>query len=105
MAGRRERAQRRARARVHERLVRDLEELARLQPGGAPERPLAVDSPAVVDLRAVAQPCPLCGGQLKLEAHSAEVIGGERLRVAAVACTQCGVRRAIYFRLVEASVH
>jgi hypothetical protein len=99
---REERSARRLRAREHEKLVRDLERLARLQPGGSPERPLVIDSAAVVELRAVAQPCPLCDGPLRLEEHAAVEIDGTRLRVASVACTQCGVRRSFYFHLAEA---
>jgi hypothetical protein len=103
--GRPERRARRARARVHEKLVRDLERLARLEPGGSPERPLPIDSPAVIDVRAVAKPCPLCDGPLRLEDHGAAEIAGARLRVATVACTQCGTRRSLYFRLGESTVH
>jgi hypothetical protein len=99
------RAARRERARAHEELVRDLERLARLEPGGSPERPLVIDSPAVVEVRAVAKPCPLCGGSLRVEEHAALEIEGARLRVASVACTQCGVRRSVYFRLGGTSVH
>jgi hypothetical protein len=105
-AGRkRGRAERRLRDRAQQQLVRDLERLARLQPGGAPERPIAIDSPAVVEVRALSRPCPLCDGSLRLEDHTAEVIDGTRLRVAAVTCTTCGVRRSIYFRLDQPSVH
>ena len=75
-----------------------------MAPGGSPRRPLEVDTPAVVDLRAVASPCPLCGGLLKLEEHAAETIDGVRLRVAAVACTLCGTRRKIYFRLDQSAL-
>jgi hypothetical protein len=64
-----------------------------------------IDSPVLVDLRAVAQPCVVCGGSLRLDAHTAEVVDRVRLRVAAVVCTQCGARRAIYFRLHEPSLH
>lgn len=85
--------------------MRDLDRLARLEPGGAPDRPVLIDSPALVELRAVAKPCPLCGGSLRLETHAAEKIAGVRLRVAAVACTLCGARRAMYFRLAEPTVH
>ena len=99
------RAARRLSARAHARLVRDQERLARLEPGGGPERPLLIDSPVLVDARAVAKPCPLCGGSLRLDAHTAEVVDGVRLRVASVTCTQCGVRRSVYFRLSEPSVH
>jgi hypothetical protein len=102
MAARRER---RTQARVHEKLVREMERLARLQPGGNAERPIMVDSPAVVDIRAVANPCPLCGGSLRLDEHSAREIDGEHLRVAAVSCVQCGVRRSLYFRVSTPAVH
>lgn len=85
--------------------MHDLERLARLQPGGSPARPLVIDSPAVVEVRAEATPCPLCGGSLKLEEHAAEIIDGVRLRVARVACTMCGVKREIYFRLDEPKIH
>lgn len=85
--------------------MRELNRLAREQPGGAPDRPLVIDSPAVVDVRATAQPCPLCGGTLRLTAHTAEVIDGVRLRVAAVACAACGSERSIYFRLDAPSLH
>ena len=107
MAARRPRARqaRRARGRLHTKLVRDLERLALLQAGGSPERPIGVGSPAEVEPRAEAHACPLCGGSLRLEEHAAAVAGGIRLRVARVACTACGTRRALYFRLDEWELH
>jgi len=93
------RAARRGRARAHATLVRDLERLARLAPGGSPERPIDVGSPAQIEPMALAKPCPLCEGSLALEHHAAETIDGVRLRVVAVRCVQCGVRRRLYFRL------
>lgn len=105
MAGRRQRAERRQREQARRRLAREIEALAALEEGGAPARPIAVDSVAVVEIRALARPCPLCGGPLRLEAHRAEVIDGVRLRVAAVTCPMCGVERAIYFRLAEPLAH
>lgn len=99
--GRRERARRLA-ARQH---VRDLERLAGLATGGAPERPIDVDTPPLVDVMAEAMPCPLCGASLRLVEHAAETIGGVRLRVARVRCTACGVGRAIYFRLRETTLN
>ncbi len=92
-------------ARAREKLLRELEHLASLEPGGAPERPIVVDSPVIVDLRAAAQPCPLCEGSLKLEEHAATEIDGNRLRVATLACTSCGVRRKRYFRLGGPTLH
>ncbi len=102
MAGQqRRRTQRRLAERARARLTRELERSARF----APDRPLVIDSPVLVDLRAVAKPCLFCGGSLRLDAHTAEVIDGVRLRVAAVVCAQCGTRRAMYFRLHAPSVH
>lgn len=102
---RRRRAERRERDLGRQRLAQEIERLAALEEGGSPQRPIAIDSTAVVEIRAVARPCPLCGEPLKLDAHTAEVIDGIRLRVAAVACTLCGTRRAVYFRLAEPAVH
>jgi hypothetical protein len=79
--------------------VRDLERLWELEAGSTPERPLDVDTPAVVDIMAEQRPCPLCQGSLRLLEHAAETIDGERLRVARVTCTSCGSAREIYFRL------
>ena len=79
--------------------VRDLERLAGLAPGGAPDRPIEIDTPAVVDVMAEARRCPLCEGTLHLQQHTAETIAGDRLRVAHVKCASCGIARAFYFRL------
>jgi DNA repair exonuclease SbcCD ATPase subunit len=102
---RRSRAARRERERAQQQMARELERLARAEEGGLPQRPIAIDSPAVVELRAVARPCPLCGGPLRLESHTAEVIDGTRLRIAQVVCTSCGRPRAIHFRLDAPPVH
>ena len=101
----RSRKSRREQTRTRDKLGRELERLAALEPGGAAERPIVVDSPAVIEMRAVARPCPLCEGSLKLEEHSATEIDGIRLRVAALACTSCGVRRKRYFRLAGPTLH
>jgi hypothetical protein len=98
-----ERALRRARSRTHATLVRDLERLAQLAPGGSPGRPIDIASPAQLEPIALATACPLCNGSLRLEEHVAETVDGVRLRVAAVNCVQCGVRRRLYFRLAPAN--
>ena len=99
------RAARRKRAQAHGKLVRDLERLARLRPGGAPERPLDVDSSARVEVIASATRCPLCEGTLHLDEHAAETVGGVRLRTARLGCTGCGTRRTLYFRLATSLPH
>jgi len=93
------RSVRRARARVHEGLVNDLDRLAHLAPGGAPDRALDVEAPTQVEPIAESTPCPLCRGALRVVEHAAETHDGTRLRVAHVRCTSCGVARALYFRL------
>jgi hypothetical protein len=81
--------------------VDDLERLARLQPGGAPDRPVEIESAAQVEPIATRTPCPLCEATLALREHAQETVDGERLRVARLDCTSCGVPRSIWFRLRE----
>ena len=92
-------------ARAHEDLVRDLERLASLAPGGAPERPIVVEAPTQVESLAEAAPCPLCEGAMHLVEHAAETHDGTRLRAAHLRCTSCGVARARYFRLGGFALH
>jgi len=99
------RATRRKRGRAHAKLVRDLERLARLRPGGAPDRPLDVDSPAQVEVIATTSPCPLCEGTLRLVEHAADTLDGVRLRLARLVCTACGTARTRYFRLATPLPH
>jgi hypothetical protein len=94
---RRPRTARRAAERDARQLVRDREKLAALSPGGSRERPIAVESAAVVEVRAHAMPCPQCAGELRVGEHRAE--GG--LRVVAMSCTQCAAKRELWFRLVS----
>ena len=95
----RKRTARRASERDTRKLVRDLERLARVSPGGSAERPIDVVSSAVIEPRARATSCPLCEGPLRLEDHQAE----RELRVLSMRCARCGVARRLWFRLVPAS--
>jgi uncharacterized protein (DUF1786 family) len=97
----RARTARRASEREARKLADDLERLARMERGGAPDRPIEVASASQVDVHARDARCPVCTGLVRLEDHTAETIGGVRLRVAHVRCGQCGRKRAIYFRLVS----
>jgi hypothetical protein len=74
------------------------ERLARLSRGGSRERPIAVASAAVVEVRAGALPCPHCGGSYRLGEHVAPARG---LRRVDVACRQCGRPRSLWFRIVD----
>ena len=95
---------RRAQGRLHAGLVDDLERLARLAPGGAPDRPIEIEAPTQVEPIAEATACPLCEATLHVDRHAAETHAGRRLRVAHVRCTSCGVERAFYFRLAGISL-
>jgi hypothetical protein len=101
----RKRTQRRAADRAGKKLVADLERLASLAPGGAPDRPILVTSPAEVEVLARATPCPVCEGELRPVEHTAETIGGARLRVAKTVCAACGRRREIYFQLKQTAAN
>lgn len=98
----RKRAERRAQDRAQQKLTRDLERLAEASPGGSPDRPIVVESPSEIEVRAASTPCPICQSSLRVEEHTAESIGGVRLRVARVVCSFCRAKRAIYFRLASA---
>lgn len=71
------------------------EKLARLSPGGAPERPIDVESASTVETRALALGCARCEGELRLEAHDA-VAGLRRVRAR---CKACGTAREVWLRI------
>lgn len=93
------RAERRAADRLQAKLGKDLLRLAANEPGGSPQKPIAVTSPSEVEPHAASLPCPVCQSGVRVEEHTAEVIGGVRLRVARVVCTFCKTKRAVYFQL------
>ena len=96
----RSRTGKRAQERQLRKLVRLKQELAALEPGGSPDRPLAVEVSSVIEGRARAMPCPLCAGSLRIEQHRAEVVDGKSLRQVEVTCLQCGIPRTLWFRIV-----
>lgn len=95
MAGKRPRTDRRAAERAARQLVRDREKLAALSPGGSAQHPIAVESSAVVEIRAHAMPCVQCEGEYRIGEHRA--VSG--LRAVDVTCTRCHVKRVLWFRL------
>jgi len=95
----RPRTLRRRLGREEERLADEREQLALAEPGGAPERPLDVDSPSQVDVIAERTRCARCGEATRLERHEAATVDGARLRIAHLACVVCATPRLLYFRL------
>ena len=96
MVKKRPRTERRAHERALRKLVRDREHLAALEAGGSRERPLVVDSSAVIEVRVRAMTCPQCPGTYRLDEHTAPSSG---LREVLVTCVLCGVARSLWFRL------
>jgi hypothetical protein len=96
---RRPRAERRELARDAAKLARERVRLARLEPGGAPERPIDVPSASVIEVRARGMPCAACGGEVRVEDHEARTLAGVPLRLVRVLCPQCGGRRIVHFQV------
>lgn len=71
--------------------------LAALQPGGSPARPIEVASASVIEARATAMPCPLCGGFYRVHEHTRPV---PHLRKVDVGCRHCSTPRTLWFRIV-----
>ncbi len=92
----RPRTERRRRDRDAQALVRDRERLFALSTGGSAERPIAIDSPAVIEPRVRALRCPQCDGELTLRDHRA---AGAGLREVDVICRHCHAARTLWFRL------
>ena len=98
-AKKRPRTERREADRAAEKLARDRERLAALEPGGCPERSIEVSSASLVEPQAASTPCARCGERVRVDEHTAETIDGMRVRVAKVRCVACGTRRSLYFRI------
>ncbi len=94
------RNQRRELERATLKLKDDVLRVERARRGGSPERPEDVVSASLVEVLAVADPCPLCGGEKRLESHEAQTFGEHRLRVAHVTCKTCRAPFRRYYRIV-----
>jgi hypothetical protein len=98
-SARRGRTERRQKERELKKLIEQRQQLATASPGGAPERPIGVASAAVVELRARAQPCVQCGGEVEVTAHEARVHDGTALRRVTVQCKGCHAPRHLWFAI------
>lgn len=93
------RSARRAAERAADKLARVKQKLARMEPGGAPDRAIQVDSASVVEGRAENEACLRCGERVRSVDHRAETIDERRLRVVTVRCPRCATERVYYFRV------
>ena len=105
MAKKRPRTERRQAARELDKLGEARAKVAALEPGGAPDRPLEVPSASTVEGRAVALGCARCGGEVRLEAHEAEVVSGVALRRARTRCKACRAARDVWLRVAPPLLH
>jgi hypothetical protein len=88
-------------ARSDDKIAEARAKLALLEPGGAPDRPMMVESASLVELRAEGLPCVVCGGRLDVKEHDAEEIDGAPLRIVRLACRACGAPRVVFFRIEQ----
>ena len=95
----RPRSERRKGERAADRLAQARERLARLDAGGAADRPVDVESASQIEPHALGMACLRCDGPNRLEEHAAETVEGERLRVVRMACPRCGAYREVWFRI------
>jgi uncharacterized protein YbaR (Trm112 family) len=98
----RPRTKQREAARSLEKLRAARERLFELEPGGSPERPFVVVSAAVIESHAESVACPRCEGRSEVVEHVAVTVLGVRLREARLRCRQCGARRSLWFRIIDA---
>ena len=103
--GGRPRAARRLLERGLAKEVRERERLVVLGPGGAPERPISVETPAVIEGTARSTPCHQCGGELAVDDHTIDRHGDDLLRLVHATCRRCSAKRRIWFRLTPKAVH
>jgi hypothetical protein len=73
------------------------EQLAALVRGGSSSYPIRVASSSVIEPRAIAGPCPLCGGEYRVEEHTRPV---PSLRRVDVVCRHCSTPRTLWFTIV-----
>jgi hypothetical protein len=84
---------------LSEKLAQARRKLLDLEPGGTPDHPAEVGTPAVIEPMATSIHCPACDEPFGLESHEAHADGRLRLREARVRCRACGEHRSLWFRV------
>ncbi len=73
------------------------EKLALASPGGAPERPITVESASVIESIAESLGCARCEGEARVEDHAAE----RGLRKVTTRCRTCGAARIVWAQIAS----
>jgi hypothetical protein len=87
---------------IADRDVRRAQEIARLvgdRPGGAPDRPLRVGSPAEIEPRVEREPCLWCAGTIRVDTHEVEEHDDRLLRRVVGRCSACGRELVTWFHV------
>jgi len=95
----RPRKQRRAQDRALRKAVRRTDAQAAGLPGGTAAHPLDVATAALVEPKARAASCPLCGGGFELRGDRATATSRGVLRAVDVVCRLCHAPRTLWFRI------
>ncbi len=91
--------ERRKREKAARKLALDKNRLAALEPGGCADRPLTVESAAIVEQRARSPGCHQCEGPLVVEDHSVVNHEAQLLRAVDLQCRRCHTRRRLWIRV------
>ena len=105
MKKKRGRTARREIERAQKKLAQDKEKLARLEPGGSPERPVDVPTASLVELRAEELGCLYCTGSVRSVAHDALSVEGRALRRVRTVCSECEGERVVYLQIVASALN
>lgn len=71
-----------------------------MEPGGSFERPIQVDSAAVVESHARSLACLSCNGEVRVESHEATPTQAAIVRTVRIACKRCGHTRCVYIAVL-----
>lgn len=99
------RAERRTVEREVKKQIDRKDRLAELSAGGAPERPISVETAALIEPMARSSRCPRCDGAVRVEDHVARSDAGRTLRVVQVCCVSCGSTREMFFVIQPRVLH
>ena len=93
-----ERTERRARERKVRQLVKATEKLAGISAGGSAELAIPVAASPVIEIRIHGMRCPQCDGDYKVLDHRS---AGQGVRPVDVQCNLCGIKRTLWFKILD----
>ncbi len=101
----RPRRQRRERQRALKKDVQRLDVLASQLPGGSAAHPLPVPSASAIEIKARAEKCVRCGGDVDLRGEDTTVTARGVVRRVDVVCRGCHAPRSLWFLVAAAGAN